>query len=117
MPERGMAFVATGLLLSSLWVVWVAVNSWTERRGNRMIRPALITLSAIVLGFAVAVVFLWPGPSAGLAALVGPTLAVYYTRNGEADPARRRAARVALLVALVGVFAGVFALRSVDLLL
>ena len=114
MADRTTAFLATGYLVSSIWVIWVALNSWAQQRPqDRTIRPTLITLGAIVVGVLVAVLL---RPWASLAIFIGPFIGGYYLRKGVQDPVRRRVTRIALTVAFVAVLAGAFVLESADLL-
>ena len=118
MPERGAAFLATGLLISSIWVVWVGLHSWSQQRSeDRTIGPTLVTIGAMLLGFLAAVLIPLPRPWAAVVILVGPIVGSYYTQKGAADPRRRRVVRVGLLVALLAVMAGLFVLDGADLLL
>jgi heme/copper-type cytochrome/quinol oxidase subunit 3 len=116
-PERGAAFLATGVLISSLWVVWVALHSWSqERPEDRTIRPTLVTLGAIGLSFLAAMLIPWPRPWAAIAIFVGPISSTYYLRKGVPDPGRRRVMSVAMTLAFVAVLAGLFVLESAGLL-
>ena len=109
--------MATGLLVSSIWVIWVALHSWAQQRSeDRTFRPTLVTLGAIGIGFLAAVLIPWPRPWAALAIFVGPAIGPYYLRRGAPDPVRRRVMRVALSVAFAAVLAGLFVLESADLL-
>jgi hypothetical protein len=118
MAQRDEAFLATGALISSYWVVWVTLHSWSQRRSeDRTIRPTLITLG--VLGLVALAIFLIPFPRqwTGIAIFAAPLVASYFLRRGELDPGRRRVMRVALVLALLGVVAGLFVLQSADLLI
>ena len=118
MATPDAAFLATGALISSYWVVWVTLHSWSQRRSeDRTIRPTLVTLG--VLGLVFLTIFLIPllRQWAGLAIFAGPLAASYFLRRGELDPGRRRVMRVALVLALLGVVAGLFVLQSAGLLI
>ena len=118
MAQRDAAFLATGALISSIWVVWVTLHSWSQRRSeDRTIRPTLMTLG--VLGLVALAIFLIPllRHWTGLAIFAGPLAGSYFLRRGELDPGRRRLRRVALVLTLLGVVVGLFLLQSADLLL
>ena len=116
MPTPDAAFFASGLLLSALWVVWVALHSWAQQRSeDRMIRPTLITLGAIALGFPLAYLLL-PRPWPAVAIFVGPLVGSYYIVKGALDPGRRRLMRIALVATFLTILAGLFALDAAKLL-
>jgi hypothetical protein len=69
------------------------------------------------LGFLAAVLIPLPRPWAAVFIFVGPIVGSYYTRKGAPDPGRRRLMRVAFLVAILAVMAGLFVLDSADLFL
>jgi hypothetical protein len=118
MPEGTASFVATGLVISSIWVIWVALHAWSrERPSDRTPLPALITAVAIGTAFLLVVMFRVPRPWAGLAVFVAPAVGSFYLRRGLPEPGRRPWMRVGLVVAFVATLAGLLALDSVNLLL
>jgi hypothetical protein len=76
-------------------------------------------MTLAVIGFAFLAIFVIPLPRqwAAIAIFAGPLAGSYYLRRGELDPGRRRVMRVALVVGLLGVVAGLFVLQSAGLLI
>jgi TRAP-type uncharacterized transport system fused permease subunit len=116
LADRLGALVATGLLISSISVAWVALHSWAQRRSeDRSIWPTLTTLGVLALVLLILALPL-PRQWTGLAIFAIPLACGYYVRKGDLDPGRRRVMHIGLVLVLVGVIVGLFALQSVDLL-
>jgi hypothetical protein len=118
MPEPGLAFLATGLVVSSYWVVAVALHSWScLGASERTALPAVITAVAIGVAFLLALLLPVPPSWSAIAVFVGPLVAAFYLRRGIVDPRRRLGMRIGLAVAFVATLAALFVLDSANLLL